>query len=1096
MKTLQIIAFLLLAQLLQAQTAIGYEDAFTTAERFISQQEKHNALTLSEEIKSGQSGQTNLFVFAVEPKGFVIVSTLNEVLAYSFDAPLPEKESRPDSFAYWLELYNNRTDYLMAHPDLVKKPTKYAQEVEPLVTSVWGQGCFHNVMCPQDPLGPCGRVSAGCVAVAMAQIMYCNKQPTHGCGTLSYPSNYGTLTGYFGQTNYQWEQMVDTLHENNAAVARLISHCGISVQMKYGPHQSLSSTNYALTAFQQYFSYPTATLLQRTLATDEEWLNVIKSNLDRRLPLFYAGNSSLGGHAFVCDGYDSNGLFHFNFGWDGVADGYYTLDDPSGFSTAQVIIHDLMPTASIPIQSDSHGIIYVSPDGTGDGSSWTQATSDLQSAIYKSHPEGLTIWAKEGVYAGTSDKSYAYNLYGDSYLYGGFKGDEPYDYDLSQRDFEAHPTILDGNHAQGLFYTQFSVYPIVIDGFTLQNGNATHGGGILAKSLLHIKNCKFLSNYSKSVGGGLSLRPPSNPGIMVIIEDCVFSENEAKSYGGAVSDRGNTKYLRCQFHDNLSQKDGGAIYSNSYIDPSQFYCCTISNNTAQNGGGVATTGLGATFWSCLINNNLAITGGGCYLKTGAKLFNCTIVKNEAQTNYGGVYTSSMAPQEWIRNCIVWGNVCAGENTQIGPLGTYFNCAVEDEPSETNYNFKAESDNDGGLPRFYVRFQNANVAAGNSGQGGDWRLQSNSLCINKGVNIVNQYSTDLEGQPRCQQGNADFGAYETNTATHFIKANFCENSPYYYQDSLLAELGTYTFLYGGNPYDSLVVVQMSTPPPTIFLTEEICENEMYDFFGIMLNESGRYSTTINCITYELNLSIKPLDHVNMEEEICDGDSFDFFGTPLNEAGTYYDTVDCIAYKLGLDIKPSGYNHMEKTICEGETYDFFGRTLNQHGRYYKTIDCQQYELDLTVNPKPELRCSNDTLVEYGNPVYLHVSGADSYFWSTGETTESILIYPVTDKAYTVTGYLQNGCSNTASIMVKINNEADVIVLYPNPADHRTDIYKPLIDEVEVFDLLGVRMDRIDTNRQSVMLDVSHYTDGIYIVHIRCLNNHYFQKLVVRH
>lgn len=265
---------------------------------------------------------------------------------------------------------------------------------------------------------------------------------------------------------------------------------------------------------------------------------------------------------------------------------------------------------------------------------------------------------------------------------------------------------------------------------------------------------------------------------------------------------------------------------------------------------------------------------------------------------------------------------------------------------------------------------------------------------------------------------------------------------------------------------------------------------------MLNEPGQYSTTINCITYELDLSIKPLDLVNMQEEICENETYDFFGMPLNEAGTYYDTLDCIVYKLDLDIKPSSFYHMEKTICEGETYDFLGRTLNQSGHYFKTIDCQHHELDLTVNPKPVLHCSNDTLVEYGNPIYLYASGADSYLWSTGETTESILIYPFTDRAYTVTGFLQDGCSNTASIMVKIINEADEMVLYPNPADSRTTIYKPLIDEVEVFDLLGVRMDHIDTNRQLVELDVSHYSNGVYIVHIRCLNNHYFQKLVVRH
>ena len=1099
MKKLLVIVLIMCIAQLQAQERIGKTEALMTAERFIKQQGKFNvrALTLNEEIKSKQSGQTNLFVFSVVPQGFVVVSALGDILAYSPFSEMPSINTLPDHISYWLDLYNEATDRLIMHPEQRKEPTRSQTAVEPLLTSCWGQGCYHNAACPHDQQGPCQHVSAGCVAIAMAQVMYFHKQPVMGKGSATYYcSPYGTLSANFGQTVYRWEDMADTLHESNSAVAELISHCGIAVKMQYGAHLSLASNQKTIAALHQNFVYPHAKLLQRSNLTDEEWLNLIANDLDLGRPVYYAGTSDLGGHAFVCDGYDNNRMFHFNFGWDGVADGYYTLNDPYGFSNRQAAIHNIYPANNIPINYDEHGIIYVSQDGTGDGSSWANATSKLQLAIFKSMVDSACIWVSQGTYYGAAYDNYAFTLVDGCRMYGGFKGDEPFNYDLSLRDFEAHPSILDGNQSQGVVEATatFDNTPIIIDGFTLQNGNASLGGGIFINGSAMVSNCLITNNNATS-GGGIMQRSDSL--ISVVIEHCEISNNSA-SKGGGVYDWGNATYQYCQIHHNTAMQKGGGVMCNNSNNNAQsvFVGCTVCNNTARAGGGLYSDTSKATFWSCIFNNNTAQTGGGCELSKNAKLYNCTIVKNEAEVNYGGVLNNQPDGQNGIMNCIIWGNVSQGENAQIWPYDSYSHCAVENDASEQESNFKAEAQNDGNLPSFYVRFHNPGDVAGNTGQGGDWRLLPNSLCINRGITIADQPSTDMDGNPRCQHDKIDLGAYESNTATQFIDAYLCEDGPYYFQDSLIAESGFYTFLHHGNPFDTLVIIHMQLPPPTVFYKEEICENETFDFFGTMLNEPGQYSTTINCITYELDLSIKPLDLVNMQEEICENETYDFFGTPLNEAGTYYDTLDCIVYKLDLDIKPSSFYHMEKTICEGETYDFLGRTLNQSGHYFKAIDCQHHELDLTVNPKPMLRCSNDTLVEYGNPIYLYASGADSYLWSTGETTESILIYPFTDRAYTVTGFLQDGCSNTASIMVKIINEADEMVLYPNPAGSRTTIYKPLIDEVEVFDLLGVRMDHIDTNRQLVELDVSHYTNGVYIVHIRCLNNHYFQKLVVRH
>ena len=153
MKKLLVIVLMILAIQLQAQMRIGYAEAYSTAEKFVSQQGKpdKHTLSLSEEIKSKLSGKTNLFVFSMKPKGYVIVSAMNEVLAYAFESAMPAFEELHGPIAYWLDLYNEQTDYLVEHPEHFRKPSKSQNAVGPLLTSVWGQGCYHNQLCPMVP---------------------------------------------------------------------------------------------------------------------------------------------------------------------------------------------------------------------------------------------------------------------------------------------------------------------------------------------------------------------------------------------------------------------------------------------------------------------------------------------------------------------------------------------------------------------------------------------------------------------------------------------------------------------------------------------------------------------------------------------------------------------------------------------------------------------------------------------------------------------------------------------------------------------------------------------------------------------------------
>ncbi len=1096
MKKLLVIALLMLFTQLQAQVRVGVTEAYLTAEKFVSQQGKQakQSLTLSEEIKSKQSGQTNLFVFSMEPKGYIIVSALNDVLAYSLNSTLPTSAELPDNIAYWFELYNKQTDYLLLHPDQAKKPTKHEHSVDPLLTSCWGQGCYHNEACPIDSLGPCDHASAGCVAIAMAQILYYHKYPLTGEGEISYNcSPYGILSANFGETTYHWDEMADTLHDSNPAVAQLIYHCGLAVNMHYSAHESYSSFAMANNAFRQYFGLPTTIIHYRTHYDNESWKQLIKRDLDNHLPVYYRGISSLGGHAFVCDGYDTNGMYHFNFGWDGVADGYYNLSNPSGFSSQQAIIHDIRPIGGNTIQSDEHNIIYVSPDGVGNGSSWAEATDDLQGALFKSHFNDCVIWVKEGTYKGHSSNDYAFLLMHNSKIYGGFKGIEPFDYDLSLRDFEAHPSILDGDYRQGVInvLTYIDNDEVVIDGFTIQNGVSDEGGGLLLSSHTTLSNCKICNNSAFQNGGGLSTSLNS---VNIQVINCDFYGNEAKD-GGAIHDKGGITFLLCNIHDNVASNKGGGINSIGSSVPSVFINCTINNNSAVNGGGIHSGQSRSSYWSCLINNNTAENGGGCYGQSN--LYNCTIVKNIGSENYGGVCNTRATYQE-IKNCIIWGNVSDGEYEQIGPISNYAYCAVQDGESISSTNFGLVPENDGASPGCYVRFVDADVEAGCEGRGGNWRLQTCSTCIDRGDTIAQQPEIDLEGNPRLRHNNVDLGAYETNTVSHTINLDFCESAPYYHDGNYIPSPGTYTFYYPDADYDSLVILNMTIE--IIKLKEEICEIDTYDFFGESLNEAGGYSTIVNCKYYQLDLSVNPLSVAeHLEISLCEGDTYDFHGRTLNEAGQYADTIDCLLYKLDLSFKPMPDYYTEKTICEGESYCFLGTFLSEPGHYDKVIHCSgQYHLDLTVHPNPTLQCTNDTTILLGTPAILGVGGADTYLWSTGDTTTRIVVYPKEDQYYQVTGSYDNGCSSSKHIRVKVveENKDDDICMFPNPANDIVNIYKKNIDEVRVFNVYGEPVGRVSAQRENTVLDVSQYENGVYIVMVRVLNNRYYTKLIIQH
>ena len=308
-----------------------------------------------------QAADTNpYYIFNNEDGGFVIVAgddCATPILGYSNEGcididnmPVPLEELLN---AYAAEIQYAIDNNLQATDEVSKSWETYKKSpqahssttvVSALISTTWNQYPLYNNKCPSDPslssLG--GHPTTGCVATAMAQVMNYWEYPMKGYGTKSYKSEkYGTLSADFGSTAYEWDNMPQKLtsstsSKQNNAVATLMYHCGVAVSMNYNSNGNGSSSANTIdwgggrasaeTALKEYFGYAsTVEGKQSSSMSASAWKNLLKTELNNKRPMLYRGSGSQGGHAFICDGYDSNDKFHFNWGWGGQANGFFSL---------------------------------------------------------------------------------------------------------------------------------------------------------------------------------------------------------------------------------------------------------------------------------------------------------------------------------------------------------------------------------------------------------------------------------------------------------------------------------------------------------------------------------------------------------------------------------------------------------------------------------------------------------------------------------------------------------------------------------------------------------------------------------------------------
>lgn len=618
-------------------------------------------------------------------------------------------------------------------------------------------------------------------------------------------------------------------------------------------------------------------------------------------------------------------------------------------------------------------VIYVTQNGTGNGSSWQNAQSDLVSALAKARPN-TQIWVAKGIFyptqctnCGVPDRRKSFNIPEGVSLIGGFNGNETL---ATQRDLKNNKTILSGDidrdglpnkNSYSVIYTFGVSAKTIVDGFTITAGYAndttaageiySSGGGWYndcrdTVSSPTIRNCNFLSNYALTFGGGLinnMFRGKCNSQVL----NCTFANNYSHSVGGGVNnfavDNGicTAHFEFCNFISNVSDEGGAAVSNDGErgSNLSVFSNCTFIKNECPYSDSVITYG-GAMYnlgkngnsspviTNCLFWANKAY-GGAMYClgafkgKSNPQITNCIFYKNEAHT-CGTVYsnagdtTGTASPS--IVNSILWKNKAY--------LGRIF---------RNNY----------GTPRIsYSIVDTASCAALNSGVGsgvvcgngmvynedpiftdpdnGDFRFKAGSPAINSGnTSVITGLALlyDLDSLPRIVQNIVDMGCYEftglkffqPEIVTHPTDKAVCEKTNTFFK---VKASGTQPLIYDWYKNDTLYKPNGSD---TLFLNN-VSSSTSGNYKCIVRNNIGQVAPT-----FSGNLLVQTLLPVSVSMETitlpaCEGDSITLRARTVNGGKTQRIIWLLNSVSLGL---PDSLTRV--TLMAGSKYFKYNCTL---------------------------------------------------------------------------------------------------------------------------------------------------------------------------
>ena len=384
-----------------------------------------NALTLAHTHLQSDATTPAVYVFSRANEGFVLVSADDQsrsILGYA-DEGVFRTDDIPANVRFWLDMYSHEIERAgkSVASGAVTSRSEYATTytaVSPLCSATWDQGTPYNNLCPTKSGERC---VTGCVATAAAQVMYANQWPTKGTSSHSYTWNGQTLSADFSKTTYQWSNMLDDYSGSSTtaqqtAVATLMYHCGVACEMEYGTNSeggSAANTSRMAQALNTYFGYDAGIkVLPKDYMDANVMLDMMAADLQAGHTILMSGRTvNDEGHAFVCDGIQSNGYLHINWGWGGYCDGYFALSalEPAdqgigGASSGLAFTEYVSAFTNIKPDEGGKGAVTV----TADNITWTSGAQ-----LAKTSPIYFQIDVFSNAGACNVDGYYGFAIYQD-----------------------------------------------------------------------------------------------------------------------------------------------------------------------------------------------------------------------------------------------------------------------------------------------------------------------------------------------------------------------------------------------------------------------------------------------------------------------------------------------------------------------------------------------------------------------------------------------------------------------------------------------------------------------------------------------------------
>lgn len=349
------------------------------------------------------------YVFNADRGGYVIVAGDDRapaVLGYS-DKGFFDAHNVPEAMQSLLDGYAAQIEAIAQGGVKLAPQLKSGAAIRPMIKATWSQNNPYNILLPYLPSGK--HAYAGCVATAMAQVMHYWQWPARPTQAIpaytssyNYPNTDQTLTfdmPALPVIDFNWDAMhdtyltTDTASEAALAAATLTLYCAQAVEMNFKPNSSGANTTSISCKAATYFDYDAgAHMVARSSYTAQGWADLLYSELSAGRPVIFSGSKKTGGHAFICDGCDGNGMYHFNWGWNGDSNGYFLLSvlnpDEQGTGSASGAYGYILDQGAIigfqPNQGSSHFFELTAANVTLDSYIGTRASAYDSFKVYVS----------------------------------------------------------------------------------------------------------------------------------------------------------------------------------------------------------------------------------------------------------------------------------------------------------------------------------------------------------------------------------------------------------------------------------------------------------------------------------------------------------------------------------------------------------------------------------------------------------------------------------------------------------------------------------------------------------------------------------------